>query len=72
MGLFSILKSLFGGQKFKVGAGSDNVDTESEKIVQPKKKKKSRSYRPKRLSVIDENVKKFDGKLKRKNYRRSK
>lgn len=87
MGLFSILKRLFSGKKFKVGAGSDNlfsdVDTEEEKTVPPppkkKNKKKSRSYRrhrPRRLSVINENVEKRygDGKLitQKRNYRRSK
>jgi len=87
MGFFSLLKRFFGGRKFKVSAGSDNlfsdVDTEEEKTVPPppqkkkNKKKNSRSYRrhrPKRLSVINENVEKNDGKLitQKRNYRRSK
>ena len=87
MGLFSILKKLFGRKKFKVSAGSDNLfsDVDTEETVPPppqqqkKKKKKSRSYRrhrPKRLSVINENVEKRygDGKLitQKRNYRRSK
>lgn len=88
MGLFSILKKLFGGKKFKVSAGSDNLfsDVDTEETVPPppqqqkkKKKKKSRSYRrhrPRMLSVINENVEKRygDGKLitRKRNYRRSK
>lgn len=81
MGFLSMLQRLFVGKKIKVGTWSDNlvsdVDTEPENIVPKKKeKKRSRSRKrpktPKILSVIHENVEKCDGKLKSKNYRRSK